>query len=133
MTLDGCEYREGLNAVRIEGGVSGNVVPDRCTVTVNFRFAPDRDEEEALAHVQEVLAPFECVLDRLAPPGALPRLGQPAAQDFVTAVGGEPVAKLGWTDVARFAAAGDPRGQLRARRPEPRAHARGVRRAAAHR
>jgi succinyl-diaminopimelate desuccinylase len=107
VTIDGCEYREGLNAVRIEGGVSGNVVPDRCTVTVNYRFAPDRDEAEALAHVQEVLAPFECVLTDSAA-GALPRLGEPAATDFVRAVGGEPVAKLGWTDVARFSALGIP-------------------------
>jgi succinyl-diaminopimelate desuccinylase len=107
VTLDGCEYREGLNAVRIEGGVSGNVVPDRCTITINYRFAPDRDEAAALAHVQEVLAPFECVPTDSAA-GALPRLGEPAAADFVAAVGGEPVAKLGWTDVARFAALGIP-------------------------
>ena len=107
VTLDGCEYREGLNAVRIEGGVSGNVVPDRCTITVNFRFAPDRDEAEALAHVQELFAPYE-VVPTDSSPGALPRLSEPAAADFVEAVGGEPVAKLGWTDVARFAAMGLP-------------------------
>jgi succinyl-diaminopimelate desuccinylase len=107
VVIDGCEYREGLNAVRIEGGVSGNVVPDRCTVTVNYRFAPDRDEDEALAHVQEVLAPFE-VVPTDSSPGALPRLSEAAASDFVEAVGGEPVAKLGWTDVARFAALGIP-------------------------
>jgi succinyl-diaminopimelate desuccinylase len=105
--IDGCEYREGLNAVRIEGGVSGNVVPDRCTITVNHRFAPDRDEAAALAHVQEVLAPFECVPTDSAP-GALPRLSVPTASEFVTAVGGDPLAKLGWTDVARFAALGIP-------------------------
>jgi succinyl-diaminopimelate desuccinylase len=107
VVIDGCEYREGLNAVRIEGGVSGNVVPDRCTITVNYRFAPDRDEDEALAHVQEVMAPYECVPTDSAP-GALPRLAEPAAADFIGAVGGEPVAKLGWTDVARFAALGIP-------------------------
>jgi succinyl-diaminopimelate desuccinylase len=107
VVIDGCEYREGLNAVRIEGGVSGNVVPDRCTITVNYRFAPDRSEAEALAHVQEVLAPFECVLTDSAP-GALPRLGEPAAAAFVAAMGSEPQAKLGWTDVARFAALGIP-------------------------
>ena len=107
VVIDGCEYREGLNAVRIEGGVSGNVVPDRCTVIVNYRFAPDRDEDEALSHVQDVLAPFECVPTDSAP-GALPRLGEPAASDFVAAVDGDPVAKLGWTDVARFAALGIP-------------------------
>jgi succinyl-diaminopimelate desuccinylase len=105
--IDGCEYREGLNAVRIEGGVSGNVVPDRCTIAVNHRFAPDRTEEEALTHVQEVLAPFECVLTDSAP-AAPPRLGEAAAADFVASVGGEPQAKLGWTDVSRFAALGIP-------------------------
>jgi succinyl-diaminopimelate desuccinylase len=107
VVIDGCEYREGLNAVRIEGGVSGNVVPDRCTVTVNYRFAPDRDEKQALQHVEEMLAPFE-VVPTDSSPGALPRLSEPAAAEFVTAVGGEPVAKLGWTDVARFAALGIP-------------------------
>jgi succinyl-diaminopimelate desuccinylase len=107
VTIDGCEYREGLNAVRIEGGVSGNVVPDRCTIAVNHRFAPDRTEEEALAHVQELLAPFECVLTDSAP-AAPPRLREPAAAHFLEAMGGSPHAKLGWTDVARFAALGIP-------------------------
>ena len=107
VVIDGCEYREGLNAVRVEGGVSGNVVPDRCTITVNYRFAPDRDEEQALAHVQEVLAPFECVPTDSAP-GALPMLSEAATADFVRTVGGEPVAKLGWTDVARFTQLGIP-------------------------
>jgi succinyl-diaminopimelate desuccinylase len=107
VTIDGCEYREGLNAVRIEGGVSGNVVPDRCTITVNYRFAPDRDEQAALAHVQEVLDPYE-VVPTDSSPGAMPRLAESAAADFVAAVDGEPVAKLGWTDVARFAALGIP-------------------------
>jgi succinyl-diaminopimelate desuccinylase len=105
--IDGCEYREGLNAVRIEGGVSGNVVPDRCTIAVNHRFAPDRTEAEALEHVQEILAPFECVLTDSAP-AAPPRLTEPATMDFLAAVPGAPQAKLGWTDVARFAALGIP-------------------------
>ncbi|HVA59339.1 MAG TPA: succinyl-diaminopimelate desuccinylase [Mycobacteriales bacterium] len=107
VVIDGCTYREGLSAVRIEGGVSGNVVPDRCTVMVNYRFAPDRDEAAALAHVQQVLAPFECVLTDSAP-GALPGLSAPAASEFVRTVGDEAVAKLGWTDVARFTTLGVP-------------------------
>jgi succinyl-diaminopimelate desuccinylase len=74
---------------------------------VNHRFAPDRTEDEALAHVQELLAPFECVLTDSAP-AAPPRLGEPAAADFLTAIGGAPQAKLGWTDVSRFAALGIP-------------------------
>ncbi|HEU0102646.1 MAG TPA: succinyl-diaminopimelate desuccinylase [Mycobacteriales bacterium] len=105
--IDGCIYREGLNAVRIEGGVADNTIPDACTVTVNFRFAPDRDEQQALAHVREVLAPYDCVVTDSSP-GALPGLSAPAARHFVDAVGGVPVAKYGWTDVARFAALGIP-------------------------
>lgn len=107
VTIDGCTYREGLNAVRIAGGVAGNTVPDECTVTVNFRFAPDRGEQDALDHVREVLAPFELVLTDSAP-GALPGLSAPAPAHFAAAVGGTPLAKYGWTDVARFAALGIP-------------------------
>ena len=105
--IDGCTYREGLNAVHIEGGVAGNVVPDACTVLVNFRFAPDRTEEQAYAHVREVLSPYAVELVDSAP-GALPGLSAPAAAHFVEALGGTPVAKYGWTDVARFAALGIP-------------------------
>jgi succinyl-diaminopimelate desuccinylase len=107
VTIDGCMFREGLNAVRIAGGVAGNVVPDACEVEVNFRFAPDRSEKEALAHVHEVLDGFELELTDSAP-GALPGLTAAPAREFLTAVGAEPAAKLGWTDVARFAALGIP-------------------------
>lgn len=107
VVIDGLEYREGLNAVHIEGGVAGNVIPDLCTVTVNFRFAPDRTEAEAEAHVREVLHGFEVELTDSAP-GALPGLSHPAAKAFVAATGGEPRAKYGWTDVARFSGLGVP-------------------------
>lgn len=105
--LDGCVYREGLNAVRISGGVAGNVIPDLCEVTVNYRFAPDRDIAAAIAHIQSVFEGFEVeVVDRSD--SAAPGLTAPAARDFVAAIGGTPVAKYGWTDVARFAALGIP-------------------------
>ncbi len=105
--IDGCLYREGLNAVSISGGVAGNVIPDLCEVVVNFRFAPDRSEEQAAEHVREVLGGFDVELWDVAG-GALPGLGAAPAQEFLAAVGDEPRAKLGWTDVARFAALGVP-------------------------
>jgi succinyl-diaminopimelate desuccinylase len=103
--IDGCGYREGLNAVLITGGVAGNVIPDACAVTVNFRFAPDRSESQAADHVREVLAPYDVVIADSAP-GALPGLDRDVSREFVAAVGEAPRAKLGWTDVARFAALG---------------------------
>jgi succinyl-diaminopimelate desuccinylase len=105
--IDGLEYREGLNAVGIQGGVAGNVIPDRCVVTVNYRFAPDRSEEEALAHLVEVFAPYDVEVEDSSP-GALPGLSVPAAAAFVAAVGGTVYPKFGWTDVARFSALGVP-------------------------
>jgi succinyl-diaminopimelate desuccinylase len=105
--IDGLQYHEGLNAVFIHGGVAGNVLPDRCTVSVNYRFAPDRSEEEALAHLREVFDGFDIECSDSAP-GALPGLGVPAAAAFVAAVGGVVNPKFGWTDVSRFSALGIP-------------------------
>ncbi len=105
VVIDGCEYREGLNAVSVSGGVAGNVIPDECVVSVNFRFAPDRTEEQAADHVREVLDGYDVVIGDSAP-GALPGLDREVSREFVAAVGQEPVAKLGWTDVSRFAAIG---------------------------
>jgi succinyl-diaminopimelate desuccinylase len=107
VAVEGLVYREGLNAVRIGGGVAGNVIPDLCEVEVNYRFAPSRDAAEAEAHVREVFSGFEVdVVDVAA--GARPGLDAPLAQEFLAAVGAEPRPKYGWTDVARFSALGVP-------------------------
>lgn len=105
--VDGLSYHEGLNAVGIRGGVAGNVIPDECVVSVNFRFAPDRSAEQAGQHVREVFDGWEVVITDAAG-GARPGLGAPAAASFAAAMGGAPRAKLGWTDVARFDALGVP-------------------------
>ena len=105
--VDGLVYREGLNAVRISGGIAGNVIPDLCEIEVNYRFAPSRTAEDAERHVRDVFAGFEVeVVDVAA--GARPGLDAPLAQEFVAAVGGHAHAKYGWTDVARFSAMGVP-------------------------
>lgn len=108
--IDGLEYREGLNAVAIEGGVANNVIPDACTVVVNYRYAPDRSEAEAVAHAREVFADCgirEFVVDDHSG-AALPGLSHPAAAAFMAAVGGTAQPKFGWTDVSRFGALGVP-------------------------
>ncbi|GAA2068271.1 succinyl-diaminopimelate desuccinylase [Microbacterium hatanonis] len=105
--VEGLVYREGLNAVRIAGGVAGNVIPDACEVEVNYRFAPSLDGEQASQHVREVFAGFDVEVIDLAE-GARPGLDAALAQEFVRAVGAEPRPKYGWTDVARFSAMGMP-------------------------
>ena len=107
VTVDGLEYREAMNATGIRGGIAGNVIPDECVVTVNYRYAPDKSEGEAMAHVKELFDGFEITeLDNAG--GARPGLDLPAAREFVEALAVPVLAKQGWTDVARFSAMGIP-------------------------
>lgn len=105
--VEGLLYRESLSAVRIAGGVAGNVIPDACEVEVNYRFAPSKSAADAEAHLRGVLAGFDIEITDAAE-GARPGLDAEIAKQFVAAVGAEPRPKYGWTDVARFSALGIP-------------------------
>lgn len=107
VTVDGLDYRESLNAVKINGGTAGNVIPDTTTVEINYRFAPDKTPEDAELYVRKLLEGFTVVRTDVAA-GARPGLNHPAAADFVAAVGADPKPKYGWTDVARFSELGIP-------------------------
>lgn len=114
VTVDGLEYREGLNATLISGGKGTNIIPDECRVHINYRFAPDKTLEQAEALMlgaEGVFAGYDYEMkDESAP--ARPGMSTPMAvslSDFVRQrVGKEPLAKLGWTDVARFSQLGVP-------------------------
>ena len=110
--VEGCEYREGLQAVYVGGGVAGNVVPDSATLTLNHRFAPDRTPEQAEEHVRSILnvvldAGDTVELTDMAP-AAAPGLDDPLLAALVRRSGAPVRAKLGWTDAAFFAARGVP-------------------------
>jgi succinyl-diaminopimelate desuccinylase len=105
--VDGLAYREGLNAVRIGGGVAGNVIPDECVVEVNYRFAPDRSLDQAEEHIKELFDGYTVRFTDGAP-GARPGLTHPVAAAFAGMIGGTPRAKLGWTDVSLFSRLGVP-------------------------
>jgi len=109
-TIDGCEFHEAMQAVAVHGGVAGNVVPDRATLSVAHRFAPDRGTEEAEATMRALVAPHlgpddEFVVVDVAPP-AHPSLHHPLLAALIERHRLEVRSKLGWTDVARFAALG---------------------------
>ena len=138
--VDGLTFREGINAVGIAGGIAGNVIPDECTVTLNYRFSPARSLDAAKATLESLVrGAFEGVAE---PPNgrtvtweftdeaaaARPGLDAPLAiafADAVAATGGPPPrAKLGWTDVSRFGELGIPAVNFGPGDPE-RAHASG--------
>jgi succinyl-diaminopimelate desuccinylase len=108
--IQGCRYHEGLQAVFVDGGAAGNVVPDRATITLNHRYAPDRSAAEAEAHVRDLLSPvlepgdeFEVVDIGVA---AAPHLSHPLVAALCGRSDLAVRAKLGWTDVAFFAERG---------------------------
>ena len=122
--VDGLTYREGLNAVAISGGIAGNVIPDRCDGDgeLQVRAGPDRRAGGR---------PPARGVRRVAGDGARHRAGRPARprpawppppssrRSVAT-----PRAKLGWTDVARFAELGIPAVNYGPGEPEV-AHSRG--------
>jgi len=112
--LDGCEYRESLQAVRVDGGIANNVVPDEVRLVLNHRYAPDRTKDQAFEAIRELLSP---VIDaRLGDRvhladfalAAAPNLDHPLLAALVDASGSAPRGKLGWTDVSFFSARGVP-------------------------
>ena len=106
--VDGLEYRESLQVVRVEGGVANNVVPDECSIVVNRRFAPCYSVEEARAQVHALLTGADHIDVLNASPAAPPNLADPLVAEFVQSAALPVRPKLGWTDVARFAARGVP-------------------------
>lgn len=107
--LDGCEYRESLQAVSVEGGVAGNVVPDLAVAHLSYRFAPDRDTPSAFAAIEALVGPAlePSIGDALdieeVDIAAPPSLDHPLLAELVEKSAAAPRAKLGWTDVAHFA------------------------------
>ena len=105
--VDGLEYREGLNAVSVSGGIAGNIIPDTAVVEVNYRYAPNASAAQAEQHVSEVFEGYLVEFTDNAP-GAMPGLDRAALADLVARVNGQVAPKFGWTDVARFSAMGVP-------------------------
>ena len=105
--IDGCQFREALQAVAVEGGVAANVVPDRAVLTLNRRFAPDHTAAEAEAEIRDLLAPVLTDGDELevidVAAAAAPSLDHPVLAALASRNQLPVSAKLGWTDVARFA------------------------------
>lgn len=110
--VQGLRFRESLQVVRVSGGVAGNVVPDEAALEVSYRFAPDRTPESALRWLEELFEPFLGPGDTVevvdVAPAAPPAVGHPFVAGMVERHGLEVSAKLGWTDVARFAELGIP-------------------------
>ena len=65
--VEGLVYREGFSVVDISAGIAMNTIPDRCRLSVNYRFAPDLSAEDALDRALRILAGLPADGDERAP------------------------------------------------------------------
>lgn len=105
--IDGLIFREVVSVTSIEGGIAGNVVPDRVEARVNFRYAPTRSPAEAEARLRELISSDDAELTVLgnAPPGRV-AARSPLVERLRAAGDLDVGPKQAWTPVAEFATVG---------------------------
>jgi succinyl-diaminopimelate desuccinylase len=86
----------------VQAGIANNVVPDRCEIVVNRRYAPACTHDVALAETLALFADADEAEVVSASPAAAPNLTDPLVAELIAAGGLDVRPKLGWTDVARF-------------------------------
>ena len=106
--FEGLTFVEVASVTTIEGGIAANVIPDRASAHVNFRYAPGRTPQEAEARLREHWCTGgELEVTGNAPSGAV-TVDHPLAQRLIALGGLEVLPKQAWTPVAEFTAAGIP-------------------------
>jgi succinyl-diaminopimelate desuccinylase len=111
--VDGLPYREVVTATRAWTGEgcgddARNVVPDRFTVYVDHRFAPNKDLVTAEGRIAQLVDGRAKISPVVRAPAAAPQASDATVQKFIHETGAQVEAKQAWTDIARFAALGIP-------------------------
>ena len=104
--FDGLRFVQVVSVTRIQGGIAGNVIPDRAVAHVNFRYAPGTSVEEAEALLRGWCEPYGSLEIESNAPSAPVATGNELVQRLIAAGDLEIAPKQAWTPVAEFAAAG---------------------------
>jgi succinyl-diaminopimelate desuccinylase len=99
-------FREVVSVTEIAGGVANNVVPDRVTCGLNFRYAGNRSPADAEARLRELVGGKGELTVVSNAPGAPVNLGNPLLQRLRQAGEMAVEPKQAWTPVAEFAQRG---------------------------
>jgi succinyl-diaminopimelate desuccinylase len=104
--IQGLTFVEVVSATEVHGGIASNVIPDRVTVTLNYRYAPDRSAEDAEARLRSLVNGIGELAIRSNAPGARVAAEAPLVQRLRAAGGFAVEPKQAWTPVAELSAAG---------------------------
>ena len=108
VTIDGLDFYEVLNVTQASGGQTRNSVPGSFELNLNYRFAPDKNEEQAFENVKSIVGELGTVkLTDSSPSGKV--MGNNQWLDQLVQAGNlECRPKQAWTDVARLSSFGIP-------------------------
>ena len=104
--VDGLEFKEVVAVTRLESGIADNVIPGEAIATINLRYPPDRDPEQAESYLRS-LTPAGATIEILsnAPPARV--VTDSLLVRALSAAGNLAIeAKQAWTNVADFTANG---------------------------
>ena len=102
--FEGLEFVEAISVVGIEGGIARNVIPDRVTAQVNYRYAPGRAAADADRRLHELCDGEHRELEiESNAPSAPVAISHPLVQRLIEAGSLEVAPKQAWTPVAEFA------------------------------
>jgi succinyl-diaminopimelate desuccinylase len=102
----GLTFVEVLSVTGIEGGIAQNVIPDRTTCLLNFRYAPGRTPEEAEERLRELVGEAGELEIQSNAPSARVAVGSPLVERLRRAGDFAVQPKQAWTPVAEFAMRG---------------------------
>jgi succinyl-diaminopimelate desuccinylase len=106
--VGGLEFLEVMSVTTAHGGVARNVIPGEFVMNVNYRFAPDREPEAAVARLHEVCSGADRVqVTDIAPSGSVD-LDHPLFRSLIEQTRAPLQGKQGWTDVAQLSVVGIP-------------------------
>ena len=106
VVISGLPFYEVVSVTRIDAGIADNVVPDRATALLNFRYTPDRTSEEAEAYLRSLVpTASELELSGDSPPARVVA-DAPLVQALRAAGDLAVEPKQAWTNVADFTSRG---------------------------
>jgi succinyl-diaminopimelate desuccinylase len=101
--IEGLLFREVVSVTQLHAGIASNVIPARAEATINFRYAPDRSPESAVARIRELFPNAE--ISSNSPPAHV-ALHSSLVEQLRAAGDLNVEPKQAWTNVADFAARG---------------------------
>lgn len=104
--IDGLEYREVMSVTMASGGIARNIIPDRFTLNLNYRFSPEKTIDEAIQQLMTVCDVADAVTVFDAAPAGPVNRNHPLVARLHDVSEAPYTAKQGWTDVARLGTRG---------------------------